>query len=354
MARSAAIGRTLGRIERICESAADARTLRLSLVDELRRALAFDAYAWLLTDPETSVGTAPLADVPCLPELPELIRLKYLTTLNRWTTLSEQPMALLYGATGGDLSLSQLWRGLLSRYDVVDLASMVFADQFGCWGFLDLWRVAPSEGFTTAQAGFLAEVTQPVTAALRRAQAATFAVPRPPGQLRLGPVVLLLGCDLQVLAQTPQTLQYLRVLVPPAPERPPIPASAYNVGAQLLALEAGVDRHPPSARVHLSDGRWVTLRAARIGEDDPPEQRDIAVTIEESSPAERVSLFTRAFGLTERETDLLGHLVAGRDTRELARLMFLSEYTVQDHLKAIFAKTATRSRRTLLAHALGS
>ena len=45
----------------------------------------FDAYAWLLTDPQTSVGSSPLADVPCLPELPRLIRLKYLTEVNRWT-----------------------------------------------------------------------------------------------------------------------------------------------------------------------------------------------------------------------------------------------------------------------------
>jgi len=34
--------------------------------------------------------------------------------------------------------------------------------------------------------------------------------------------------------------------------------------------------------------------------------------------------------------------------------MFLSEYTVQDHLKSIFAKTATRTRRTLLARVLGT
>jgi hypothetical protein len=36
---------------------------------ELRQTVPFDAYAWLLTDPETSVGSSPLADVPCLPEL---------------------------------------------------------------------------------------------------------------------------------------------------------------------------------------------------------------------------------------------------------------------------------------------
>jgi DNA-binding CsgD family transcriptional regulator len=33
--------------------------------------------------------------------------------------------------------------------------------------------------------------------------------------------------------------------------------------------------------------------------------------------------------------------------------MFVSEHTVQDYLKSIFAKTATRSRRSLLARALG-
>ena len=46
------------------------------------------------------VGSAPLADVPCMPELPRLIRLKYLTPLNRWTGL-DVPVGLLGVATGG-------------------------------------------------------------------------------------------------------------------------------------------------------------------------------------------------------------------------------------------------------------
>lgn len=33
--------------------------------------------------------------------------------------------------------------------------------------------------------------------------------------------------------------------------------------------------------------------------------------------------------------------------------MFVSEHTVRDHLKSVFAKTMTNNRRMLLARALG-
>ncbi len=339
---------------RSCDSITDDRQLRLQLLEEIREAVAFDAYAWLLTDPETSVGSAPLADCPCLPELPHLIRLKYLTATNRWTTLGEPPVASLQQSTHGDLSQSLLWRELLAEYNIVDVASLVLRDRFGCWGFLDLWRSDPMSSFNRQEIAFLGSIVEPVTTALRRCQAANFIARTSLDTPQPGPVVLLLSPDLEVLAQTPETQEYLRVLVPPAEGRAPIPASAYNVSAQLLAVDAGVDHNPPSARVHLSDGQWVTLRAARIGTSNSHGERNIAVTIEKTSPPGRIALFARAFGLSDREYELLGQLSTGADTRELARRMFLSEHTVQDHLKSIFAKTTDRSRRSLLSRALGA
>jgi DNA-binding CsgD family transcriptional regulator len=200
--------------------------------------------------------------------------------------------------------------------------------------------------FTAADARRVAAFAEPVTAALREAQAATFVARRSPAS-RPGPVVLLLSPDLDVIGQTPQTHEYLQTLIPPEHGRTPVPASAYNVAAQLLAVESGVDDHQPRARVHLSAGLWLTLRAAHIG-------ADIAVTIEESTHAERLDLFTRACALSTRESELLTHLGSGADTREIAARMFLSEHTVQDHLKSVFAKTQTRSRKGLLARALGT
>jgi len=51
---------------------------------------------------------------------------------------------------------------------------------------------------------------------------------------------------------------------------------------------------------------------------------------------------------------VLTRLASGADTREVAGRMFLSEHTVQDHLKSVFTKTRTRSRRALLARVLGT
>jgi len=367
MGSSAAYARAHEAVGRACRGGLHPRELRLEALAAIGRAVGFDAYAWLVTDPETAVGSSPLADVPCLPRLPQLIRLKYLTAVNRWTALPGA-VASLAQATGGDLSGSLMWRELLREYQVTDIASAVYQDRFGCWGFLDLWR-AGAPPFSDEDLGFLAGIAGPVTAALRQGVAGTFTQEGteaaadatrdlPPA----GPVVLLLSPDLTVRAQTPPTQRYLRVLVPPEEGLAPVPAGAYNVAAQLLAAEAGADGHPPMARVHLAGGRWLTLRAARMDAGQPRASGsgapgsgagDIAVSIEPAAPGDRVSVFARACGLSRRETELLGHLVAGADTREVARQMFVSENTVQDHLKSVFAKTAARSRRALLARALG-
>lgn len=351
MARSAAFARSRDRIVRICRTPADAKTLRLQLLEEVARTVRFDAYAWLMTDPETSVGIAPLADVPCLPELPRLIRLKYLTALNRWTALGAPAATSLHQTTSGQLEQSLQWRDMLHRFDVRDVVSLVFRDRFGCWGFLDLWRSGTALPFSADETDFLEEIAEPVTRALRDAQASTF-VESPARHGRgTGPAVLLLSSELEVRGQTPETEDFLNTLLPRIPDRAPIPAGAYNVGAQLLAVEAGVDDHPPLARVHLAGGRWVTLRAARIGMAGLDVGVDIAVTIEETTTDERMELFIRAFGLSPRESELLRLLATGADTRTISGSMFLSEHTVQDHLKSIFAKTSAANRRTLLARA---
>src|ERR1051326_8294621 len=79
VADSWARARARERIGAVVSEPVDARRLRLQVLAVLREVVDFDAYVWLLTDPVTTVGAAPVADIPCLPELPALIKAKYAT-----------------------------------------------------------------------------------------------------------------------------------------------------------------------------------------------------------------------------------------------------------------------------------
>ncbi|MET0459649.1 MAG: helix-turn-helix transcriptional regulator [Ilumatobacteraceae bacterium] len=338
----------LERIGSICQRAADERELRVAVLAELRSAVPFDAFAWLLTDPVTCVGSSPVADVPDMSDLPRVIRAKYLSRVNRWTHLAPDVAATLVGSTDSDRSGRDTWCGMLAGYGIVDVASVVFRDAMGCWGFIDLWR--RTGPFTGEECHLLGALNGLLTPSLRRAQLPTFATA---STLHVdGPAVLLLDDDLTVVGHTERSECYLRALLPTDDGGTAIPAAAFNVAAQLLAIEAGNDDRPAQARIHVPGRSWMTTSAARITAT-APHGPTIAVSIEPTPPAERASLYARVAGLTGRETDVLHAVVTGRDTRRAAHVLAISEHTVQDHLKAIFAKTSTDSRRLLIARATG-
>jgi DNA-binding CsgD family transcriptional regulator len=337
-------------IEHLPVAGLDDRELRARIRDVIRGVVPFDAYAFMLTDPVTWVGCSPLAEVPDLSMLPDLIRLKYSTTVNRWTNLPDGGCRTLVQATAGRPERSLVWQECLRDLGVDDVLSAVFRDRYGCWAFLDLWR--RGSVFTEDETVAVAQALPVATGRLRRVQADCFAVHDAPPAPR-GPGALVLSPALDVRALTPQTQDWLGTLIPPEVGGDPVPSSAYNVAAQLLAKESRVDGHPAQARVHLGRGSWLTLRAARLGGPHPEAERDIVVTMETSSPGERRDVFARAHALTGREGEVLARLAEGGDTRMVATQMAITELTVQDHLKAIFTKTGTSSRRQLLTRALG-
>jgi Bacterial regulatory proteins, luxR family len=58
------------------------------------------------------------------------------------------------------------------------------------------------------------------------------------------------------------------------------------------------------------------------------------------------------YGLSAREREIATLIAAGLSTKALANRLYLSPWTVQDHLKSIFEKTGTHSRRALPGIAL--
>jgi len=353
MTGSSTLVRSVERIERLCASTLGERELRIGIVAELRRSVGFDAYVWLLTDPATTVGSNPLADVPALAELPTLIKLKYSSPANRWTSLEGPPHPVrLQSRSAGNPQ--DPWRAMLTGYGIVDVASTVFRDRHGCWAFLDLWRHETSGPFIGVDVPVLVATGGTISTTIRRRQSATFAAPAATLPRDEGPAVLILDDALRITGQTVAATEWLRRLLPTTPGISPIPAAAYNVAAQLLAIEAGADDHPAAARTYVPGFTWVTVPASRLAGTEASGRGAIAVSIEETPGAERLDVYARSHAFSPREERLLRLLARGLDTHELADAMSISEYTVGDHLKSIFGKAALSSRNAVLTAALGA
>ena len=371
--------RSLERIQALGDSTVDHQSLRAEVLAEVGRIVPFDAFVWPLCDPVTATGVAPRARIPCPEELPLLIRLKYLTRHARWTGMagSGSPASTLLRATDGDPSWSPLWEGVMKRYGVFDVLSVVFADKHGYWGWLDLWRVGSHGAFSEAEAAYLADVAGELTPLLRRSIARQFGPPddvehgrpdasttevpsktgRPRNVARRGEfppqAVLTLDEDMAVVGETASTRDWLELLQPGPRPYQAVPAEVLNVAAQLLAREAGVDDHDAAARVHLGSGRWAILRASRMASGVSGATPPLAVTIQECPPEARLDMFARCFGLTPRQRELLELASAGASTAAMAASQGTSAYTVQDQFKQIFENCGVRTRASLLAMALG-
>ncbi|MHA7295612.1 helix-turn-helix transcriptional regulator [Pseudarthrobacter sp. MDT3-1] len=369
--------RSFERIRLIGDSAPDHHSLRTAVLAELGRVLPFSAFVWPLSDPLTATGMSPMARIPCPDELPLLIRLKYLTQAGRWTQLaiSPSPVTTLLRETAGNPSRSLVWDGLMKRYGVTDVLFAVLADKHGCWGWIDLWRTAKENPFTADEVGYVAAVTREVMPALRRSIARQFLLEVPGGRdpvghevvrtrasavgERPGPdlpqqAVLTLDADMAVVGGTASVEEWLGLLQ--AGPRPfqRVPAEVLNVAAQLLAREAGVDRHPASARVHIGSGQWALLQASRMDSTGTAAIPPLAVTIQACPPAARLDMFARSFGLTTRQRELFELAASGADTNAMADALGIGAHTVQDQFKQIFETCGVHSRATLLALAMGA
>jgi DNA-binding CsgD family transcriptional regulator len=203
------------------------------------------------------------------------------------------------------------------------------------WGGAGLMRASGSSAFTTDESAFLEliapTIAQGVRAALIRG-ASTDATSALPG----GPAVLVLERD-GVVEATPAAAAWLDRLLAVDRGHGEVPTVVQAVAASATAGRT------VAQRARTADASWVVLRGAPLGPGRA------VVTIEPAAPPEVTSLIGAALGLTGREAAVVTEVLRGLSTKEIASALNLSPYTVQDHLKSVFAKAGVNSRRALVA-----
>lgn len=313
--------------------------LHAAAIRLIGREVSTDLTCWAAIDPETLViATMVSGETRIPPEYePRLAEAEYsVSEPHRFATLAarREPVARLSDlpARQRDRSarLNNVWRPLgLDR----ELRVLFLADGM-CWGAAGMVRAG--HDFTDRETEFLATVGPALAGATRLAMRSEAQGSSSEGQ----PAIVVVGARGELHAVTATAREWQDRFDETAPGR-------FAVMMQVMAVGArSADANGFRARLRAGSGQWVVLRASRLlGGDDG----QVAVVIEPAAGDQLIGLLFAAYGLTSRERDICREVMAGHSTVEIADRLVISSYTVQDHLKSIFAKVGVRSRGELVA-----
>ncbi|MBM7787150.1 helix-turn-helix transcriptional regulator [Tenggerimyces flavus] len=333
---SAVLARAEREVVRLCHSGLDPEALRERLLRTLRRAMSIDAAFFATADPETLLFTSAYADEPLGSATDRFLANEYGgTDHNRFAALAtaRSHVASLDASTRRDRFASKRYSEIMRPLGLGDELRAAFVAGADCWGYLCLHREDASAGFSRTEAALIARIGPHVAHGLRQgALLGSVSTTAPP------PGVLLLDDRLEVVATTPEASDLLSLL----PCAAGLPVAVYAAAAALRGGQL------PTARVRAADGGWLHVYASRLTADR------IAVVVERATPHATAALLLSAYGLSRRERDVATAVIRGESTKEISAALHLSEYTVQDHLKAVFDKVGVRSRRELVGLLLGA
>jgi len=312
--------------------------------------IGFDRWCWPLADPETLLPASGIALHDYVSAVSRSLELEYSTdrfAAKHVLARRANAAASMSAETRGDLSRSTRWDEAMRPVGIGDVATVACRDALGCWGWIEAYRDRSDHSFEEADLELLASVAPSLGSALRR----TMYADGPSAEAETyGPGVIVLDQALTPVSSTAAARSWLDAF-PDAPMLAAfgmLPAVIYPAAATARVESAGAGAR---AIVQAVDRRWVMIEAAKLEGDDGGQ---VAVTLRAATATETFKLLCRAYALSERERQVVAALVAGLDTRAVAQRLFISRYTVQDHLKSIFTKTGVRSRRELLARFAGT
>lgn len=339
------------RLEALMQSGLALEDAQREAIALLRPAVGFERWCWPRTDPGSALSTSGIAEFDLWPELPRIAVLEEhgdVTSKPR-LVLGSRASISLSAATGGDLARSTRWRECLRPYGIGDELMTVCRDRHGCWGSLELMRDSGDAPFADDDAHFLHRVSPALATLIRVGLRESWRAPsrRPPP---LPPATLIVGADLHLRSWTPSFRDWLAEL--PAGAGPEgLPPAVYELVARVLTPTGAANGLPASVRTRTRSGHWATIEGAPLEGDD---RRDAAIILRSATTDEVFDLFAKTYDLTRRERELAALILGGFATKQLAATLCISQHTVQDHLKAIFAKTGFRSRRELISHLAGA
>ncbi len=345
----AALQRHRRELVRLAHAGQDAATLLDETVRVLGEAIPCEAGCWHSLDPATLIETSYRAfNLPL--ENPLAAEIEYLhDDYNQFASLVRAPRhsAILSVATGGAPERSLRYRELLSPMGLPHELRSAFVDDASGWGSICLLRERSSGDFDARESSLLEEVASHLGHGLRAASLLRTALQ---GTDEAGaPGLVLLDERHRVDSMNAAAERWLAALAPSSADgalpEPQLPYVVHAVAAKARLAAGDSTSSPARARVTTARGVSIVLHGCRMRAAGQPR---IAVVFEPERRDEPVPASDVAPNLTPREGEVARHLLQGYSTKQIARSLRISPYTVQEHCSAIFDKAGVRSRRELV------
>lgn len=338
-------------IDGLAAAGLDWATFGAAAIETLRQALPFSAACLGTVDPATELVTASVkwGEVDDGHDL-EWSYYEYETDdVYDFRRVLRRPgaVAALGAETDNDPTRSRRYAEMFRPvWDFSDELRAGLTADGATWGGMALFHQG-GRTFAAAEQEFVSSVATAFARGLRAGLVAGAVDLEPVGDE--GPAVIVVGADDEVVQANPGAEVRIADLGggPLGSTRLPQVVCAIVGAARRRAAQPSSP--VPRARVRSRSGRWVVAHASPLVGRGDGRGTDVVVTLEDARPPEVIPLVVASYGLTGREREVVGLVLAGVDTADVAARLHLSAYTVQDHLKKIFTKVGVRSRREMIA-----
>lgn len=355
---SFSMDRVFFEVRRLCYSGLDGETLLKEAAERMRRAVPLDVYCMHTNDPSSGLITGGVLSEPGYASLARvaLERAQFEDDVTPFGWMVERRLAALSlsESTGGRRERALRYREVMVPLGLEHEVRGVFAQDGELWGSFTAMREPKSPDFDAREIAFFRRVAPHLAAGLKAATIRSNALAEPYGYDSPGVLVLdRMGRVVQLAGNAGRWLGELGGLRPGWKEGADLPSAVVSLtGALRRALEAGTERdenNVPRVLARTRSGQWLALHGAL---PEPVDGRggETMIVIEPAGPRDIAWLKASAYGLTNRERDVVELVVRGASTRQISRALYISENTVQEHLSNVFEKAGVRGRGALVKH----